>query len=70
MKGDFSPQRPALYAKVFYCFKSRVKRKSNFSIKKRGVEEKKPLSYTEQFLFVLSFNVTPYFRLKKVSYYY
>ena len=28
MKGAFPPQRPALYAKVSYCFKNRVKRKS------------------------------------------
>ena len=28
MKGAFPPQRPVLYAKVSYCFKKRVKRKS------------------------------------------
>jgi len=32
MKGAFSHQRPALYAKFFYCFKSRVK--SKVTIKK------------------------------------
>ena len=28
MKGAFPPQRPALYAKVYYCFKNKVKRKN------------------------------------------
>ena len=28
MKWAFPPQRPALYAKVSYCLKSRVKRKN------------------------------------------
>ena len=28
MKGAFPPQQTALYAKVSYCFKNRVKRKS------------------------------------------
>ena len=28
MKGAFSPQRAAVYAKVSYCFKNRVERKS------------------------------------------
>ena len=30
--------------------------------------KKQPLSYTKQFLFVLSFNVAPYFQLKNLFY--
>ena len=28
-----------------------------------------PIPYTEKFLFVLSFNVAPYFQLKKISFF-
>ena len=50
MKGAFPPQRPALYAKVSYCFKNRVKRKSQ--------------------TLLISFNVAPYFHLKKLVFFY
>ena len=46
MKGAFPPQRPALYAKVSYCFKNRVKRKSqtNLQSKNEKYEVKKSLN--------------------------
>ena len=38
----------------------------SFSVKSEGLRRGQPMSYTEWFLFVLSFNVAPYFQLKKL----
>ena len=60
-------QRPALYAKSFLLFKKWSEEKeSNFSVKSEALMRKYLRSYTKSFLFVLSFNVAPYFPLKKL----
>ena len=38
---------------------------SDFNVKSESLRRDSPLSYTEQILFILSFNVPPYFQLKK-----
>ena len=38
---------------------------TNFSVKSGALMRKQPLSYTKYSLFVLSFNVAPYFQLKQ-----
>ena len=47
-----------------------IKTVKNFSVKSMALRREQPLSYTEQFLFVLSFNVAPYFQLKKLVFYF
>jgi len=42
----------------------RIRTKSKLSVKMRDNEEEAVASYFEQFQFVLSFNVTPYFQFE------
>ena len=65
-KRMFPPQSPAFYAQVWLFLSNLLfKTVKKFSIKSGAVRKEHPLSYTEQFLFVLSFNVAPYFQFKK-----
>ena len=53
-------------SQVPYELLALVKAVKSFSVKSGTLREKQPLSYTEQFLFVLSFNVAPYLQLIKL----
>ena len=58
-------RNPSLFTQIFLIvLKSRTVAESNFSVKSRALRREQSLSYTEQFLFVLSFNVASYFQLK------
>ena len=50
MKGAFPPQRLALYAKVFYCFKEySYEKESNFSVKSEALRRKSPFHILSNF---------------------
>jgi len=70
-KRLFPPQRSVLYAKI-WIFLSILfyKTVSNLSIMSGELRREQPFSYTEWFLFVLSFDVAPYFQLKKLAFLY
>ena len=52
-----------LFTVKFLLFLS-CSKESNFSVKSNVLRRDESLSYMEQFLFVLSFNVAPYFQLR------
>ena len=47
MKGAFPPLRPALYVKFLTVLKIELRERVKLLRKEQGVEEEKPLSYTE-----------------------
>ena len=63
------PQRPALYAKVWLILSTLLfKTVKPFNVKSAAMRREQPLSYTEEFLFVSSYNVALYFQLKELAF--
>ena len=63
-------RNPSLFMLKLLSFKKQnCGKESNFSVKSEGLRRGQHISYTEWFLFVLSFNVAPYFQLEKLVFF-